>query len=257
MYTSAIYQGQVMHHRLRPKVHRFIYRVSACLFNLDELPLLSKAIPCFSYNQFNLWSFYDQDYGDHSKIPLNQQVRTYLKAQGYNLGEGKIFLLCYPRLLGYVFNPLSVYYCYDEAENLKLILYEVSNTFAQKHRYLLQVDTQEIKNTPYIVRQSCNKTFYVSPFIPMQCRYDFRMRLPDEKVLVGIRQHDQAGAFLHAVFQGRRQDFTQANLLRTWMRHPFMTLKVIAGIHWEALRLWRKKVPFYPRPKTAQSGDEK
>lgn len=257
MYTSAIYQGQVMHHRLRPKAHRFVYRVSACLFNLDELPLLAKEIPCFSYNQFNLWSFYDQDYGEGSKVPINQQIRTYLQSQGYDLGKGKIFLLCYPRLLGYVFNPLSVYYCYDETEQLRLILYEVSNTFAQKHKYLLQVDTQGAQNTPYIVRQACNKTFYVSPFIPMQCRYDFRMRIPDEHVLVGIRQHDQAGAFLHAVFQGQRQDFTQANLVRTWIRHPFMTLKVIAGIHWEALRLWRKKIPFYPRPKTAPSGDEK
>lgn len=257
MYTSAIYQGQVMHHRLRPKVHRFIYRVSACLFDLDELPLLDKSIACFGYNQFNLWSFYDQDYGEGSQVPLNQQIRTYLKAQGYNLGEEKILLLCYPRLLGYTFNPLSVYYCYDEENNLRLILYEVSNTFAQKHRYLLEVDPQKTKLTSGIVRQSCTKNFYVSPFIPMQCRYDFRMRIPDEKVLVGIRQHDQSGAFLHAVFQGQRQAFTQANLLRTWIRHPLMTLKVIVGIHWEALGLWRKKIPMYPRPKMPHSGDEK
>lgn len=243
MIRSCLYAGQVMHHRMKPKRHRFIYRVTSVLLDLDELDVLDHSLRWFSRNRFNLFSFHDQDHGDGSSIPLVEQVRTLLQEQGIETGQGAIHLLCYPRLLGYVFNPLSVFYCHDEAGRLRAILYEVSNTFNQKHNYLIPVEDPDTGQ----VRQACDKRFYVSPFIDMATRYHFRMQPPGRRVAVCIRQTDVEGAVLHATFTGQRRELTDASLLRTFFTHPLMTLKVIVGIHWEALRLWRKKIPLQAR----------
>ncbi len=244
MSHSCLYAGQVMHHRFKPKRHRFIYRVCSMLLDLEELEGLDKRLKFFSVNRFNLFSFHVRDHGDGSDRPLLEQVRDTLRSQGLNLGKGAVRLLCYPRLLGYVFNPLSVYYCYDEQGELGAILYEVSNTFNQKHRYLIPVSDQ----SESLIRQRCPKMFYVSPFIGMDACYHFRMRAPEEQIAVCIRETDNEGALLHASFTGHKQPLSDKSLLRTFFKYPLMTLKVIAGIHWEALRLWRKKVPLQPRP---------
>ncbi len=244
MSRSCLYTGQVMHHRMKPKRHRFIYRVTSMLVDLEELPALSRRLKLFSLNRFNLFSFHERDHGDGSGRPLIEQVRDTLAQHGMDLGRGPIRLLCYPRLLGYVFNPLSVFYCYDEQDHLAAILYEVSNTFNQKHNYLIPVTDPAAPQ----IRQSCEKAFYVSPFISMATRYHFRMQPPKERVAVCIRQTDQDGAVLHATFTGQRRELSDRSLLRTFFRHPLMTFKVIAGIHWEALQIWRKEVPLQPRP---------
>ncbi|MBV0933011.1 DUF1365 domain-containing protein [Marinobacterium weihaiense] len=244
MSRSCLYAGQVMHHRMKPARHRFIYRVTSMLVDLEELPQLERRLKLFSRNRFNLFGFYDRDHGDGSDRPLIDQVRATLSEQGLALGQGRVELLCYPRLLGYVFNPLSVFYCYDEQDRLAAILYEVSNTFNQKHNYLIPIEA----DTDSQIRQSCDKGFYVSPFISMATRYHFRMQPPEQRVAVCIRQTDAEGPVLHATFTGMRQPLTDRQLISTFLRHPLMTLKVIAGIHWEALRIWRKKVPLQPRP---------
>lgn len=244
MNRSCLYAGQVMHHRMKPSRHRFIYRVTSMLLDLDELNQLHDRLRLFSRNRFNLFSFHDRDHGDGSERALSDQVRTILHQHGLDLGKGRIELLCYPRLLGYVFNPLSVFYCYDEQDRLRAILYEVSNTFNQKHNYLIPVD-QEPGPT---IRQSCDKAFYVSPFISMATQYHFRMQPPHDRIAVCIRQTDEAGPVLHATFTGQRKPLSDGSLLSTFLKYPLMTLKVIAGIHWEAFRIWRKKVPLQPRP---------
>lgn len=244
MISSCIYAGQVMHHRFKPARHRFIYQVFSMLLDLEELDTLNKRLKLFSLNRFNLFSFHERDHGDGSSRPLVNQIRDALRSQGLNLGQGKVKLLCYPRLLGYVFNPLSVFYCYDEQGQLGAILYEVSNTFNQKHRYLIPVNQPDDS----IIRQSCPKAFYVSPFIGMEARYHFRMQPPDKQVAVCIRETDKEGALLHASFTGKQRPLSDSSLLKTFARYPLMTLKVIAGIHWEALHIWRKKIPLQPRP---------
>jgi len=244
LLNSCFYQGEVMHRRMRPHKHRFIYKVASWLIDLDEMDKLN-SLTMFSHNRFNLFSFHDRDHGDGSDTPLKVQIRNVLHQHGIDTGKGSIMLLCYPRIFGYVFNPLSVFYCYDEQKTLQAILYEVSNTFGQRHSYLIPI-TDQI--TSSIVRQNCRKVFYVSPFMPMETDYQFRMQPPGEKIAVCIRQSGEEGPVLDATFTGSRHEISNTSLLKNFLRYPLMTFKVIAGIHWEALRLWRKGLRLQPRP---------
>lgn len=241
--SSALYAGAVMHHRFRPKSHRFVYRVFSLCLDLDELALIDRRCRLFNRNRFGLFAFYEKDHGLGSG-QLRAEITQLLSDRGYATATARIELLCYPRILGYSFNPLSVYFCYNSQDKLELILYEVCNTFNQRHSYLL------LNNQPdqAVVRQHAPKRMYVSPFMPMQMAYDFRIHPPGEHVSIGIRQRDShQGAVLHATFSGNRLALNDANLLRLFVRYPLMTLKVIAAIHWEALRLWFKGVALEPR----------
>jgi hypothetical protein len=241
---SCLYFGHVIHRRLRPRRHHLCYRVFSLYVDVDELPALARTLPLFSYNRFNVFSFHDQDFGDGSSLPLRAWVERQLADAGIALGGGRIGLLCYPRLFGYAFNPLSVFFCYTADGMLTAILYEVHNTFKQKHTYLIRVT----QGAGEIVRQRCEKAFYVSPFIPMAGSYDFRVRPAGETVLIAITESDPEGPLLHALFTGERRALTTGRLTATLFTHPLMTLKVIAGIHWEALRLWLKRIPLVTRP---------
>ncbi|MGH7089323.1 MAG: DUF1365 domain-containing protein [Stellaceae bacterium] len=241
--NSALYFGTVTHQRLRPVKHELRYRVFSMLLDLDELPRLAKTLRLLSHNRFNLYSLYDRDHGARADRPLRAQVEAQLARAGLDDGSGNIRLLCFPRMLGYVFNPLSIYFCHRADGALRAILYEVSNTFGQHHSYLIPV-----KGEAQPIRQSCDKGFYVSPFMEMESRYEFRLAAPEERLAVYIRQSDPQGPILHASLEGRRAILSDANLARAFVRYPLMTVKVIAGIHWEALRLWRKGVTFHRRP---------
>lgn len=239
---SALYAGDVMHHRFAPKRHRFKYRVVSALLDLDEISSEAFKLRLFSVNKFNLFSWHNKDHGDGSRRPVREQVRELLAQRGLEKYQAQIKLLCYPRILGFVFNPLSVYYCYDSKGELGVILYEVSNTFGERHTYLIPVTDQS-----NVVRQRADKAFYVSPFMPMQADYQFRMLPPAEKVAVCIRQSLNSSSLLHATFTGKRRQLNDRALLGVFIKYPLMTLKVIAGIHWEALQLWRKGVRIQPR----------
>lgn len=251
---SSIYAGHVMHHRMHPVKHRFIYRVFSCCLDLDELPQLDR-LKLFSVNRFNLFSFHEKDHG-LKQGQLAQHIRNLLSDRGYQSATWRIKLLCYPRILGYAFNPLSVYFCYNAQDELEVILYEVSNTFGSQHTYLLEADPQA-----EVVRHGCQKQMYVSPFMPMATAYHFRIKPPAEQVAVYIRQTerslqtDKQGAItnqpiLHATFSGQHRALSDYTLLKMFLKYPLMTLKVIAGIHWEALKLWRKKLRIQPRENT-------
>lgn len=240
---SALYFGTVMHQRLRPVRHELRYRVFSLLVDLDELAPLARRLRLLSHNRFNLFSLYDRDHGARADRPLRPQIEAQLARAGLDPAGGTIELLCFPRMLGYVFNPLSVYFCHRRAGGLQAILYEVSNTFGEQHSYLIPA----AEDGP-VVRQSCAKEFYVSPFMEMEGRYEFRLAAPGERLALYIRQSDRAGPILHASLEGSRVPLSDANLARAFLRYPLMTVKVIAGIHWEALHLWRKGVKLQPRP---------
>ena len=243
---SALYRGEVLHRRFRPVHHRFVYRVDSFLFDLDELSAVASRCRLFSLNRFNLFSFYFRDFGLGSGQSPNDYLQALLAEHGV-AAAARAELLCYPRILGYTFNPLSVYYCYDASDELYAVLYEVSNTFGQRHSYLIPAD-KERSSRSSVLRQQCDKGFYVSPFIPMQARYHFRLRRPDERLAVAIRETDQDGALLHAVFRGERRALSDRALLASFCRLPFMTVKVMLAIHWQALKLYIKGMRILPRP---------
>ncbi|WP_428033795.1 DUF1365 domain-containing protein [Amphritea sp.] len=244
--NSSVFAGVVMHHRFTPKRHRFIYRVFSLCVDLDELPQLNRSCRFFAINRFNLFSFHEKDYGRGEGL-LRQEITELLSSRGYASATNRIELLCYPRILGYTFNPLSVYFCYNPDNEVEVILYEVSNTFGQRHSYLLVNDKPNAK----IVRHSCHKLMYVSPFMPMDTAYSFRILPPRESVSVCIHQSSQRGTdikpILNATFTGQRQEINDKNLLRLFFSHPLMTFKVMGAIHWEALRLWLKGLKLVPR----------
>lgn len=242
---SALYVGSVMHRRLRPRVHRLRYRVFWLLLDLDEIAVLPRALRLFSHNGFNAVSFHDTDHGDGSQMPLRDQVETHLRGAGIELRGGAIRLLCMPQIFGYGFNPLSIYFCYRPDGNLAAILYEVHNTFGERHSYLFTVQ----RGAGTAIEHDCRKSFYVSPFMDMDVSYAFRVVAPDERIALAIHTADGVGPLLVAALAGRRTALTDAALLRVLRTFPLSTLKVIGAIHWNALRMWLKGFKLRPRPR--------
>jgi DUF1365 family protein len=173
-----------------------------------------------------------------------------LAAAGVAGPYGTMRILCFPRLFGYVFNPLSIWFCHRRDGSLAAVMYEVSNTFSEHHCYLMPVTAG--RTGASVLEQECPKLFYVSPFMPMAARYRFRLREPGERLLFGIAEFGSEGAIMSAVQTGRRVAATPMNALRLLAGHPLMTVKVIAAIHWQALRLWLKGVPLFRRPQAPQ-----
>ena len=237
--TSAIYNGTVIHKRFKPKVHFFKYKVFSLLIDLSELDYLSKNIKFFSHNKFNLVSFYEKDHGNRDGSSLILWVKKNLEENNINSENVRIKLLCYPRILGYVFNPLSVFYIYDADEKLICILYEVKNTFGEQHTYIFKVN-----NDQNLYQHNCSKKFHVSPFIEMNCKYFFRLLKPGEKISVIIDQYQTDEKILYASQDGQRVDFNTKELIKSYLKHPLMTFKIISAIHFEAFKLWIKGIKF-------------
>jgi uncharacterized protein len=233
--SSALYEGWVMHRRLSPRHHAFRYRVFAMLLDLDELHGLSRRLRLFAWNKAGILSFHDRDHGDGRD--LRAWLESVLAANGI-VAAGPKRVLCYPRLFGYVFNPLSVWFCHAEDGGLAGVVYEVHNTFGERHAYVLRADGDDT-----IIRQYCAKDFYVSPFLSQDCTYDFKIRPPLDDVLIAIGEKEAGAPVLTATFSGKRKPLTDASLFLMLLRHPLMTLKIIAAIHFEAVRLMWKGVP--------------
>jgi DUF1365 family protein len=248
--AGALFSGSVMHARMKPVAHRFTYKVFNLLVDIDRLDELAAKNRLFSRNRFNLLSIHDSDHGLRDGSSLRQSVDTALAEAGLDLSGGRTLLLCYPRILGYVFNPLSVYYCHDKHGQLRALIYEVRNTFGEMHCYVAPIETGERRASG--IRQERDKLFYVSPFIDMPMRYLFRLTVPEEQLNVRILETDADGPLLAATFSGQRQPLNDRTMLAACARIPFLTLKVIASIHFEAFRLWFKGAPFFRR--TPQTG---
>ncbi|GLK80827.1 DUF1365 domain-containing protein [Methylopila turkensis] len=238
--AASLYVGEVMHARLKPKPHRFAYKVFSLLIDLDALGDADRMCRLFSVNRFNLASFHERDHGA-TNGSLARHARALLARGGVDLAGGRILLLCYPRILGYVFNPISVYWCYRADGELAAVIYEVTNTLGERHAYVAPVAPGELG--PAGLRQERDKLFYVSPFIETAMRYGFRLRPPTGSVRLRILERDAEGPILSAAFAGERSPLSSSTLLKLCAAMPLMTLKVFAGIHWEALRLWLKGLP--------------
>jgi uncharacterized protein len=248
--AAALYVGDVMHARLKPVGHRFSYRVMSLLIDLDRLEVADRQTPLFGVNRRALYSFHEADHGRRDGSSLRLYAQRCAAEHGIDLTGGRVLLLCYPRLFGYTFNPLSVYFCYRADGQPALLIYEVRNTFGDIHAYVLPVKRGDIG--PAGIRQTQDKQFYVSPFVEMAMRYHFRVTLPQDRVKLRILETDGEGPLLSATFNGQRRILATPELLRSFFSLPMVTLKIMAAIHWEALRLWLKGVRLVPRPgKTA------
>ena len=234
--NSNIYEGKVIHKRFKPKYHYFKYNVFSLFLDLDEINLIQKKIKIFSNNSFNILSFCDKDHGPRDGSNLKNWVIENLKSNNIKFENIKVKLLCYPRIFGYVFNPLSIFFVYDNHSKIIAVLYEVKNTFGEQHTYIFKVEDENI------ITNSCDKKFFVSPFIEMKSKYSFRIIKPEKKLSVSIDQSDMEGKLLYASQDGVAKEINNKNMLLSYISHPLMTFKVIAAIHFEALKLWLKGV---------------
>jgi DUF1365 family protein len=248
---SAIYAGKVFHQRFRPRAHRLCYSVFQCLFDLDELDAMAGDFRLFSRNRFNLLSFYDRDFGDRSGNPLRPQIEALMRQAGQEPDGGPIRLLTMPRMLGHVFNPLSVWFCHRRDGSLATLVYEVTNTFKERHSYVIPVDKGQAGAA--LIRQACDKCFYVSPFMDIDMRYDFTVAPPMEETKVVVAGADGDGPLIVASFAGKRREISDGALFKAFLEHPLLTLKVVAAIHVEALWLFLKRIGV--RRHVASSGD--
>jgi DUF1365 family protein len=237
--NSYIYTGSVIHKRFKPKIHSFSYKVFSLLIDLSEIDLLNNNLKLFSYNKFNIISFFNKDHGPRDGSSLINWVKDNLKKNNLKYNDIQIKLLCYPRLFGYVFNPLSVFYIYDKNSNLISIMYEVKNTFGEQHVYIFK--TEEEQN---LIQHVCKKKFHVSPFIEMNSIYFFRILKPGNKISIIIDLQDPEGKILYASQDGVKSELNNKTLIKSYLKHPLMTFKIILAIHYEAFKLWTKGIKY-------------
>jgi DUF1365 family protein len=247
---SALYRGGVVHRRLRPRAHRFSYRVFWLLLDLAEIDELDRRLRLFSRNRFNLVSFHDRDHGDRSGAALRPQIEAWLRRAEIDIGAGPIRLLTMPRVLGYVFNPISLYYCYQSDGRLAAVVYEVTSTFGVRHAYVIPVPADD--QAAGLIRQRAAKALYVSPFMGMEMDYEFRGHAPGPRLDLTINGMDAEGLLITAAMSAERRPLEDHNLLSAAVAMPLLTLKVMASIHWEALMLWIRGVRLTRQPPPAR-----
>lgn len=242
--ASCLYVGHVVHKRLRPRRHSLRYKCFWTFLDIDELPALHRRLRLFGYNRFAPVSFHAHDHGDGKSSNLRSYVEAELADAGIDLQGGTVRLLCMPRITGYAFNPVSIYFCHFADGALAALIWEVNNTFGERHSYVIEATDQGAA----AITQRCDKNFFVSPFMDGDLTYEFRVTGPAETVGVVIRASDHEGPLLLASLSAKSRALTDANLLGLLVRQPFVTLKVISAIHWEALKLWLKGVRLRHKP---------
>lgn len=241
MSESSLYVGRVSH--TRPGKHRLSYRVFMLALDLDVLPALDRRLRFFSHNRFNMVAVFDRDHAGRTNRPIRPQIEAMLRQAGVGWDDGRIVLLSMPRIFNYVFNPLSIYFCYRRNGDIAALVHEVRNTFGESHFYVLPAAC----DSTGAVTQTCAKDFFVSPFLDMDLRYEFRITPPGERVAVAMVVRRGDNVALTASFAGEHRTLTDATLLRAWISNPLMTLTVIIGIHWEALKMLVKGIPYLGR----------
>ncbi|MGH7856772.1 MAG: DUF1365 domain-containing protein [Candidatus Binatia bacterium] len=245
--NSCLYRGLLVHHRARPVRHRFRYRVGLFCLDLGELPELDRSLRLFGVNRRNLLSFRDDDHLQGGPGDTAALLRRFLLSEGIEV-DGRILLLTQCRMLGYVFNPVSFFYCHDSAGELRSIVAEVNNTFGERHLYALSDRNRLASDSPGSRRYTAGKAMHVSPFLSMDAKYEFRFAPPGASLAVSIREMEAGRPVLDAAIRGERVELSDAALVRLLLAYPLQTLRVTAAIHWQALRLYRKGVPFHRQP---------
>jgi DUF1365 family protein len=240
---SCAYVGHVVHKRLVPRPHAFSYRVFTLCLDVDEIDAVAARLRLLSRGRWNLLSFHDRDHAAGTGEPVGSRARTLLHEAGLGHCGSRIELVCYPRLIGFVFNPLSVYFAYDAAGELGAIIYEVTNTLKERRSYVIPVTSREQGG---VVSQTCGKELYVSPFTAGAASYGFHVVPPCERIVVGVDLREQDQPVLKTHFRGERIELSDRAILGLLVRYPLMTFKVVAAIHLQALRLWLKGIPVQP-----------
>jgi DUF1365 family protein len=243
---GVLYPGDVMHARLRPFGHRFVYRVFSLLVDLDRLKELDRMSALFSVNKPNLASFHESDHVERAGETIRAFADRLLAGAGIAEPAARILLLAYPRISGYVFNPISVYFAYGDDGSLIALIYSVRNTFGERHTYVAPVEPGELSEAG--VRQTRTKIFHVSPFIDMGACYHFRVLPPGKVVRLRIHETEKGEPLLAATFVGEAKPLATPQLAACLLKIPFMTWKITAGIHWEALKLRLKGARFHKSP---------
>lgn len=243
--AAALYASRVMHRRLVAPHYRFVYRVFYLLLDIDRIDETARATRLFSHNRFNLLSFHDRDHGAQQAGALRPWAENLLMRAGIELDGGRIRLLALPRLFGFAFNPLALWYCEHRDGSLRAVIAQVRNTFGETHSYLLASGGRAL---PYGMPQEKDKCFHVSPFLDLVGRYRFTLDEPGERLRVAIRETREGVPILDANLAGERRAFGDAAIVKLVLALPLMTLKVVVGIHWEALKLWLRGARFHRKP---------
>lgn len=265
---SCLYAGVVYHKRFKPRIHVLNYSVFSVFLDLAEIEHVDNKIWFFSHNRFNLVSLHDKDFGESPTEGLPEYVGRKLTDAGIHTKPARVLLSCYPKVMGFVFNPLSLFYCFDENDQCFAIVHEVHNTFGERHAYVLPArhdsptsehllakghaeDTDQLEGQTVNthceawVDQQTKKELFVSPFAHMGMNYRFRLNIPGERQVIIIRASDDHGLLITASYTAKRMPLDSTQLAKFFFKIPLLTLKVVAGIHWEALRLWAKGVPLF------------
>ena len=243
---SAIYVGRLRHRRFSPVSHEFTYPLFMVFLDIDRLPELMKISPFAAYNRWNWASYQESDHFGDPGNPLRERVLADARQKGVELPDGQIFLLTHLRYLGYNFNPVSFYYCYDREGKLQVIMAEVNNTFGEAENYWLNSDHEQPAGEN--LKYRFPKSFHVSPFMKLGQEYEWTFTPPSERLISQCTSHENGQAIFDSTLKLGRREWSRAELHRTLVQYPWLTLKVIAGIHWEALRLLLKKVPVVSHP---------
>jgi uncharacterized protein len=242
--NAALLVGHVMHQRLSPRKHWFRYPVFFMRLDLDKLDALSRSI--FSVNRWNLLSFWWKDHGARDGTAPRIWIRRLLERHGVGATDGPVHLYAFPRVLGYVFNPVSFWACYDAGLGLRAVLCEVNNTFGERHNYLVTAAGGSHIGDMQPLRVS--KVFHVSPFFEIRGEYSFRFRFGEDGALVAIHYRDRGKSLFVASLSGQARPWTTPQLARLLLRFPLMTILVAARIHYQALLLWLKRMVFHRKP---------
>lgn len=249
LVRPGVYTGWLRHRRTAPVTHAFTYPLFMVLLDVDRLREQMSVSRLTGYNRWAWASYHEADHLGDPEQPLRRRLERDAAARGLHLPDGPIYLLTHLRHLGYVFNPVSFFYCYDSAGALRLILAEVNNTFGGRHHYWLEPGGGSSDRT---LRATADKAFYVSPFMAADMRYEFAFTHPGARLtahmdLARLGTGETPHAF-DATLSLERRPWTARELRRALWRHPMMTASVVAGIHWQALRLWLKGLSIVPRP---------
>ena len=241
---AAIFRGEVIHKRVRPVEHKLRYRVFSLAIDVDRLESVAARLKLFSLNGFNLFGMSERAHGHRDGSTLSTFAWRQVRRAGMQDEVERVFVLFYPQIFGFAFNPLTVYFCVDANGDPALMIYEVRNTFGEDLTYVLKAGDSHSGTYTHEI----DKSFYVSPFNDVDGRYTFHVANPDDELTVGVALKTEQGPLLRTHFRGRQTPLTDWALIKMFFAYPLMTAKVVAAIHWEALKLWKKGLSLKTRP---------